>query len=57
MAYFGGNMNDCTKGTTMEKFEGRLAESRNKREVFSKININSAGGLRTYLCFTHSAFS
>jgi len=57
MAYFGDNMNDCTKGTTMEKFEGRLAESRNKREVFSKININSAGGLRTYLCFTHSAFS
>jgi hypothetical protein len=34
-----------------------LSRSDARTEVFSKININGASGLRTYLGFTHSAFS
>jgi hypothetical protein len=34
-----------------------LSLSDARTEVFSKLKVNGAGGLRTYLSFTHSALS
>jgi len=34
-----------------------LSRSDARTEVFSKLKINGAGGLRTYLGFTHSPVS